>query len=74
VTSLHFSPEATDQEPSKWLLSGSSDETLKVWNVSDIDLVKESLFSSAYCAAFPSGTGESLMIASAGTDNCLQVT
>lgn len=77
VSSLHFSPSTTntDDEPPRWLLSGSDDKTLKVWNVSDVDQVDQcSLSCSAFHAVStsPDELGN-FLIATVNSDNRIQV-
>lgn len=58
-----------------FLMSGSHDETVKVWNVKDFDNVEENLlFSSVLNAISPTSQPTSLLAVLVRTDNFLQVT
>jgi len=73
ITSLHFSPNATEAEPTSWLLSGSLDETVMVWNV-DINPIEVcSLSNSAFNAVWSQDHPNDYLLAAAGTDNRIQV-
>lgn len=74
VTSLHFSSDIVSGEPSKWLLSGSLDKTLKVWNVSDVERVDQcSLSCTAFHAVSPPDHPNNFVIATVDSDNRIQV-
>lgn len=73
VNTLHFSPSTNSDEPPKWLLSGSADKTLKVWNVADVERVECSLSCTAFHAVCPPDQSSDFLIATVGSDNHIQV-
>lgn len=63
-----------EHESPKWLLSGSYDKTLKVWNVSDVERLDQcSLSYSAFHAVCPPEEPSNFYIATVGSDNSIQV-
>ncbi|XP_046440097.1 apoptotic protease-activating factor 1-like isoform X2 [Daphnia pulex] len=74
INTLHFSPSESSDDPPKWLLSGSIDKTLKVWNVTDVERVDQcSLSCSAFHAVCPPDQSSNFLIATVGSDNHIQV-
>ena len=73
ITFLNFSPNPTELGTAHWLLSGSLDETIMVWNV-DIDPITDcSLSNSAFDAVWTKDPPSDYLLASAGSDNRVQV-
>jgi len=74
---LHFSPASSEElQPVKWLLSGSLDETLKVWNVCDVRQRHGDDDCSLSSTAFHADGGsqaEDFYVACARSDNRIQV-
>ena len=76
ISTLHFSPGENFEDPPKWLLSGSIDKTLKVWNVIKVERVDQCSLS---CSAFhavevrPTDQPSNFLIATVGSDNHIQV-
>lgn len=76
---MHFSLPSSSEElqPVKWLLSGSLDETLKVWNICDVQRGVDddcSLSSTAFHADGGSNSQvEDFYVACARSDNRIQV-
>lgn len=64
----------SDQTLTPMLLSGSHDETVKVWNVKDFEKLEETLlFSTVLSAVSPVSQPNSLIAVLGRSDNHLQV-